>query len=326
MAVYTKISFLEVQQQLQNYAIGNLLELKEIVEGIDNSNFFLKTDQGKFILTIFEKRISADDLPFFVNLKQHLAAKNILCPTPIKNNQSEIISQIKDKKSIIVSFLEGKNIAANKQGFYQKISKNHCYQLGNLISKLHIAASDFSQQRVNDLGYLTWQKLFNKIENNLINFDQKISDEIKENIDFVASNWRANLESGVCHLDIFPDNIFFDEQNNLSAIIDFYFAASDLLIYDLAIAINAWCFDERNIFDQTKFLSIIEGYQKNRIIKKTEIDFLDVALLASSIRFTLTRFHDMFFSPPNSLVKIKNPQEFIEKMRFFKKNKISQFL
>ncbi len=318
MAVHTKLTNQEISDFLQqNYAIGDLISYKEIIDGIDNSNFIINTTQNKFILTIFESRINEQELPFFMNLKLHLAGHNICCPKPILNNSGAPISKIKNKSASVVSFLSGATLKPESGGLYSSITLNHCGQIGKTMAALHNAVVDFKGTRNNDLGILGWRNLFNKIAAHIDNYQTGLKSEIEDYINFLEQNWQNQHPQGATHLDLFPDNVFFDEQNNLSGVIDFYFAANDLFIYDLAVTINAWCFDEKNQFDEKKFQTILAEYQKVRQLSIEELDFLKTALIGASLRFLLTRLHDLFFTPKDSLVNIKNPQEYLQKIRFF---------
>lgn len=310
MAVFTKLTKEEITAHLAKYDLGELVAFEEILAGIDNSNFILHTKKGnfsgKFILTIFEKRIDPKDLPFFINFKLHLAEKNIPVPAAIASLEGETLVDLKEKKSAIVTFLKG--------GEAKNIEANHCFEVGKMLAKMHIASNGFEGRRENDLGAKHWRNLFNKFANLLDSYQLGLKEEILQNLDFLESSWRFDLPSGAAHLDLFPDNVFFDEKNHACAAIDFYFAANDLLIYDFAIAVVAWCDSEE------KFLAIFEGYEEVRKLSENEKDFLKIALVGASMRFLLTRLHDMFFTPKNSFVKIKDPQEYLHKLRFFKSN------
>jgi len=317
MAVYTKLSREQIVDIVHKYDIGQLQDFKEIVQGIDNSNFVIFCENKKFILTIFESRIKQEDLPFFINLKLHLAKNNICCPCPIINNNGFAIDQYQNKKISIVSFLEGKILENRNDGYYDNITDNHCFSVGNILSRMHIASSGFKEKRINDLGIDGFNSLLNKFINQVNQYQNNLFEEITSAINFVKENWDYGLDNGACHLDLFPDNVFFDNCSNVSGVIDFYFAANDLLIYDFAICVNAWCFDENNNFIESRFKKMLDGYQKNRLFKIEEINFLKIALIAASLRFLLTRLYDMFFTKKDSLVNIKNPQEYIAKLRFF---------
>lgn len=306
MAVFTKLTKEEVALHLEKYDLGALVSFQEILAGIDNSNFILETEKGKFILTIFEKRIDPKDLPFFINLKLHLAQKNLPVPAAIKDLQGQTIVDLKNKKSAIVTFLSGSEA--------KNIDVNHCYEVGKFLAKMHAAALDFEGVRENDLGIKFWRNLFNKFQHLLDNYQLGLKEEILQNLDFLESSWRFDLPSAATHLDLFPDNVFFDEKNHACAVIDFYFAANDLLIYDFAIAVVAWCDSEE------KFFALFNGYEEIKKFSEDEKTFLKIALVGACMRFLLTRLHDMFFTPQNSFVKIKDPQEYLHKLRFFKSN------
>ncbi|MFT6332873.1 MAG: homoserine kinase type II [Lentimonas sp.] len=318
MAVHTKLTKEEISNFVkENYQIGELISFKEIIDGIDNSNFIIETDKDKFILTLFESRIVPEELPFFMNLKLHLARHQICCPKPVRNNSDDLISTIKNKSASIVSFLSGSNLKPEENGLFKSINKNHCVQIGKVTAQLHNAVNDFEGERGNDLGMAAWQSFFDQISDLTEKYQKGLKSEIQEYIDFLAKNWNDNLPKGVVHIDLFPDNVFFDEKDKLSGVIDFYFAANDLLIYDLGVVVNAWCFDELNNFNEEKYQSLLLGYQKIRKISEPELEFLKIALIGASLRFLLTRLSDLFFTPKESLVKVKDPKEYLEKVRFF---------
>jgi homoserine kinase type II len=325
MAVHTKFSFEEIKNHLeQNYQLGELISVTEIVDGIDNSNFLLKIatpvigDQ-KFIFTVFESRINGNDLPFFINLKLHLANRKITCPKPIAtNNKGQVIANINSKKSILVTFLNGNILKPKQDGYYDNITNKHCFEVGEILAKMHLGVSDFNLSRVNDLGILGWQNLLAKFSHLLNQYQPGLEDNITNILTFLTKSWQDNLPSGAVHLDLFPDNVFFDAENKVSGVIDFYFAANDSFIYDFAITVNAWCFDQYNNFDQEKFKSMMNGYNNYRKFSNEELNFLPIALIGGSLRLSLTRLHDLFFTPKDSLVKIKDPQEYLTKLNFFK--------
>ncbi len=320
MAVYTKTSKQDIAQHLQNYQLGKLINFKEIIEGIDNSNFILETEKGKFILTIFESRIDKNALPFFINLKLHLAENGVCCPRPILDKSGSAIVDLNGKKSVIVSFLSGATLTTRSDGYYENITPAHCFEVGKNLAKLHRAAADFKMSRPNELGINGWNALFAKFEDQVENYQKDLRAEISESLNFLEKAWNHDLPSGADHLDLFPDNVFFDENSKLSGVIDFYFAATDALVYDFAIIVNAWCFDEKNNFSEEKFVEMLRGYQEIREFSAQEKNFLKTALIGAAMRFLLTRLNDMFFTPKDALVKVKNPQEYLAKLRFFKQN------
>ncbi len=318
MAVYTKLARPDIERHLANYSIGSLVDFKEIIEGIDNSNFILITTSGKFILTIFEARIDKNQLPFFINFKLFLAKNGICCPCPVLDNQGSSIVDLQEKKSTIVTFLSGATLKPQDDGYYSNITAAHCYEVGKALAQLHLAASGFNMQRENELGIAGLRPLFSKFAGLVDDYQKNLGAEILMMIDFLEKSQKLDLPSAAVHLDLFPDNVFFDNSQKVSGIIDFYFTANDALIYDFAIIINAWCFDENNIFSQEKFDEMLKGYEELRKFSVEELNFLKIALCAAALRFLLTRLHDLFFTPKNSLVKIKNPQEYLAKLNFFK--------
>jgi len=317
MAVYTKLTSENIIEFLKNYQIGNLVSFQEIIDGIDNSNYILNTTVGKFVLTIFESRIKKDELPFFMNLKLHLAQEGICCPDPIKNNSDSVIGEIDGKPASIVSFLSGSILKPRKDGYYLNITNKHCFEIGQVLARLHLAVTDFPDFRKNDLGIYGWRNLFDKIAVNIKNYQKDLDQEIKSYLDFLEKKWIQELPSGAVHTDLFPDNVFFNQKNELIGVIDFYFSANDAFIYDLAVAINAWCFDKNNNFIQARLSAILGGYERIRKLQKDEQEFLKIALIGASLRFLLTRLYDLFHTKKDSLVKVKNPDEYLKKIRFF---------
>lgn len=304
MAVYTKLTAEEIRTHLTKYDLGELVSFQDILAGIDNSNFILQTTKGKFVLTIFEKRIKPNDLPFFINFKLHLAKEGIPVPAPVLDKSGMAIVDLKNKKSSIVSFLEG--------GETKIILPNHCFEVGKFLAQMHIAAANFSEKRENDLGVKFWRPLFSKFEHLLDDYQIGLKQEILQSLDFLEKSWNFDLPSAATHLDLFPDNVFFDKDEKACGVIDFYFSANDALIYDFAVTMVAWCGSEE------KFLNLFGGYEQYRKFSEEEKNFLKIALVGAAMRFLLTRLHDMFFTPKDSFVKVKDPQEYLQKLRFFK--------
>jgi homoserine kinase type II len=316
MAVYTKITQQQLANHLAQYQLGELLSMHEIIDGIDNSNFIINTTTGKYIFTIFESRIKSQDLPFFINLKQHLANKNISCPLPINNKQGNNISDFANKSTAIVSFLDGQTLKPHSDGYYYNITAQHCFEVGKQLAKMHLATADFLAYRHNDLGCLELSKFAHK-------FSHQLDPLIPTVLSFLEQSWQQNCQNTgpliPCHLDLFPDNVFFDDRQNLTGVIDFYFAANDLPIYDFAIVVNAWCFD-KTTFNQHKFEQLLMGYQAYRIFTQAEMLLLPIANIAAATRFYLTRLSDKIFTKPDSLVKIKDPSEYLAKLQYFCQN------
>ena len=317
MAVYTKTTKEEIANHLQNYQLGKLVDFKEIIEGIDNSNFIIVTEKGKFIFTIFEARIDKNDLPFFINFKAHLAQKGVNCPSPIADNSGELIVDFKGKKSIIVTFLSGAMLKAQDDGYYNNITTKHCESLGKTLAKMHLAAADFKVENRDEPAFIPFQETFAKISHLIEDYQVGLSAEIQDSLSLIEKNWNSSLLKAAIHGDLFPDNVFFNESQEVSGVIDFYFAEYDVLIYDLAILSAAWCFDESNNFINEKFQAMLKGYESLRKLSQDEKSSLKTAQIAAAMRFLLSRLHDMFFTPKDSLVKIKDPQEYLAKLRFF---------
>ena len=264
MAVYTKINHQQIASHLKNYSIGELLNFTEIVEGIDNSNFILETQNGKYILTIFEKRIAQKDLPFFINLKLHLAKKGINCPLPIPDKYGSVINKIENKNSVIVSFLNGKTLKAVSDGYYESITVKHCQEVGEVLAKMHLGALDYEDIRVNDLSVKNFLTIFNKFSNLVEQYQSGLANEILQNIAFLQKNWHqniVNLSNAPAHLDLFPDNVFF-ENERLSGVIDFYFSANEILSL-----LDQLPTGYRTVFN----LYVLEGLKHKEIAEMLEI-------------------------------------------------------
>ena len=230
----------------------------------------------------------------------------------------------------LVTLHRGNILQFREDGYYDNITVKHCYEIGKIMAKMQIEALDFDVKRENDMSVADFREYFSKYSNFLCDKevncpfeieqgvgDESLYSEISKAIGYLEKNWRSDLPKGISHLDLFPDNVFFNESQEVSGVIDFYFAGSDILVYDLAIIINAWCFDENNQFVQEKYDAMLKGYEEVRELTKEEKESLPVALIAGSVRFLSTRIHDMFHTPKDSLVKLKDPREYLEKLRFF---------
>ncbi len=315
MAVYTKITESSFKEILKNYKIGNLISFTEIVEGIENTNYLLETSEGKFILTVFEKRVKKFDLPYFCNLMSHLNKKKFMSPKPIKDNFGKILQSLDRKNFIIVSFLNG----IWKKNF----TSNDCYKVGKIIATFHQNTSDFSFERKNNLSVNGWEKLINKLNNdNLITkikkLDYELMDEISTTMEKCKKYWPSHLPKGTIHGDFFPDNIFFNKNNNVSGVIDFYFSCTDALVYEIAIAINAWCFNKNSDFLFANAKNLINGYISIKSLNQDELEYLPLLCEGASLRFLLTRLYDWFYTPNDVVVIKKDPLEYLSKLKFFK--------
>lgn len=307
MAVYTQIPDSELKEYLARYDIGDLHSLKGIAEGVENSNYLLSTDAGMYILTLYEKRVNPDDLPFFLGLMDHLSANGVDCPQPVSLKSGENLSTLAGRPSAIISYLDGNSVRRPKP--------DHCRQLGEALAKLHLAGDGFELQRPNALTVKDWRPLFQLSEAKAGTVATDLGELISAELSYLESNWPKDLPSGIIHADLFPDNVFF-LKDQLSGIIDFYFACNDLLAYDIATCINAWCFEADFSFNVTKAKALINGYQNVRKLTDEEIENLPLLCRGSALRFLLTRLYDWLNVPPGALVVPKDPSEYISKLRF----------
>ncbi len=315
MAVYTNLNKDEIKEFLKLYNIGELISFSEITEGIENSNFFIKTSDGNFILTIFEKRVDIKDIPFFIKIMIHLNKKGFYCPKPICDNNNNYLQELMRKPAMIVNFLEGKS--------KHNITIDDCFQVGLSMGLMHSCSSDFQVKRYNSLSITGWQKLIknciNTIPLSVLNkLQPNLMKDLQNSFDFFLRFWPHDLEKGFIHGDLFPDNVFFID-GKITGIIDFYFSCTDILTYDLAIAVNAWCFDKKNNFQEQKYQALLNGYNSNRTLSKDEKFFLPLLCQAAALRFLLTRLFDWVNTPLEANVIPKNPKEYIIKHKYFKK-------
>ena len=316
MAVYTKLSKEDIIFILSDYQIGNLIEFQGIQDGIENTNYFIKTKKGKFILTIFENRVNSQDIPFFINLMKFLNQNNFISPEPLENKKGKILNKFKTKKFILVNFLEGKPKV--------KITPNDCYLIGDLIGNLQNKSRYCDLIRKNSLSLEECKKIFqdckNSISENEINILRDgLYDLIEDSLKDCLEKWPTNLPKGIIHGDLFPDNVFF-LNNKVSGVIDFYFSCVDIKIYEIAIVINAWCFDQHNTLNIEKVKNLIKGFTLHNNLTKDEIFSLNILAKGASLRFLITRLFDWYNTPENSYVKRKDPQEYIDKLLYFNSN------
>ena len=309
MAVYTKIKTDELINFLKLYDLDELISWQGIAEGVENSNFFIETKSAKYILTIYEKRVTKTDLPFFLNLMGHLNSNQFPCPKPIFNIKGKLLNSIQDKPAALFSFLNGSSV--------KNPSIHHCYQAGSYLSIIHKKSSSFSMKRKNKLSAEGWKELFLKLDNRINSIDRDLFSIITEEFKYISNNWPENLPSGIIHADLFPDNVFF-EDNDISGVIDFYFACNDFLAYDIAIAINAWCFNDNNNLEIHKSAALLNGYQQFRSLDKIEKQKFPILVRGAALRFLLTRTYDSIHLVDGALVKPKNPIEFLDKLKYIR--------
>ena len=307
MAVYTDISETQLADFLADYGIGALLSYKGIAEGVENSNFLLRTEAGTFILTLYEKRVNRGDLPFFVGLMEHLAERGISCPLPVHTRAGDALGELAGRPAAIFTFLEGM--------WTRRPSADHCRAVGAAMAGMHAAAGDFSLRRANGLALGDWRPRFESCGDRVDEIEPGLAAAIDEELSFLEASWPADLPAGIIHADLFPDNVFF-LSGELSGLIDFYFACNDLLAYDLAIGLCAWCFEPDGSFNVTKGRGLIEGYASVRPLSAAEVAALPILCRGASMRFMLTRLYDWLNVPEGSFVTKKDPREYLRKLRF----------
>jgi homoserine kinase type II len=307
MAVYTDVIAEDLQKFLANYDIGDLLAYKGIAEGVENSNFLLHTSRGYFILTLYEKRVASVDLPFFLGLMEHLAARGLTCPQPVKNRTGEALGWLANRPAAIVTFLDGMWI--------RRPSAAHCAALGSALAQLHLAGADFALTRRNALSVDGWRPLYEVAGARCDNVQKDLGRVIGVELSELERAWPRDLPQGVIHADLFPDNVFF-LADKLSGLIDFYFACTDTLAYDIAVCLNAWCFEPDHSFNVTKGRDMLQAYAKARPLSAPECDALPLLCRGAALRFLLTRLVDWLEVPANALVRPKDPLEYYRKLRF----------
>jgi homoserine kinase type II len=312
MAVYTEVSDEALRGFLALYEIGEVVSFKGIAEGVENSNFLLRTTRGQFILTLYEKRVKASDLPFFVGLMEHLAERGVTCPQPVRNRLAEALGELEGRPAAIVTFLDGLWIRRPNVG--------HCGAVGQALARMHLAGADFPLTRANALSLEGWPPLFQAAEGGAKEVAPHLREEISTELDFLQMNWPKGLPSGVIHADLFNDNVFFLGER-LSGLIDFYFACNDALAYDLAICLSAWCFEPDADFNVSKGRAMISGYESVRRLGEAEIAALPILARGAALRFMLTRLVDWLNVPSGAKVAPKNPLEYRDKLRFHQRVK-----
>ncbi|HKD48506.1 MAG TPA: homoserine kinase [Rhizomicrobium sp.] len=312
MAVYTDIGFEELQDMLAGYDIGAALVFKGIAEGVENSNFYLQTDRGAFIVTLYEKRVRTDDLPFFLGLMEHLAEKGVSCPLPVRSRGGAQSFTLKGRSGAIFTFLNGVSL--------RKPEAAHCAAAGRALAELHRAGSDFALGRPNALGPAGWRELADATRVRADAVERNLSGLIGGARADLTRDWPRDLPSGVIHADLFPDNVLF-MQEKVSGLIDFYFACNDMYAYDLAVTLNSWCFEPDGAYNVTKSKALIAAYQTGRSLTAAEVIALPILMRGAALRFLLTRLYDWLNPDPNALVRPKDPREYAKRLRFHQKVK-----
>jgi homoserine kinase type II len=309
LAVYTDITEAELDPLLGRFGLGAALTFKGIAEGVENSNFFLETDAGRFILTLYERRVREDDLPFFVDLMHWLAGRGFPCPTPQADRNGHMLQRIRDKPAALVSFLNGVSVS--------RPTPRHCREAGGGLARLHLAGEGFRGRRENTLGAHTWAALFDGQEDSADQLQPGLAQAVATDLETLAAAWPTDLPSGVIHADFFPDNVFF-VRGRFAAAIDFYFACNDAFAYDVAVCLVSWCFDPNGRFKPEHARALLTGYQAVRRLDPAERASMAVLAMGAAMRFFLTRLIDWTSTPAGALVKPKDPLEYAAKLAFFR--------
>lgn len=307
MAVYTEVSDEELEAFVAEYDIGEVVSCKGIAEGVENSNYLLQTDRGSFILTLYERRVNPADLPFFIALMEHLARGGLPCPTPLHGRDGASLRHLCGRPAAIISFLQGL--------WPRHVTAKHCAALGRALAEMHLVGLSFPQRRTNGLGLAAWRPLFEQEAARADEVKAGLADYLRRQLDSLEGGWPADLPAGIIHADLFPDNVFFRGEA-VSGLIDFYFACTDFLAYDVAVCLNAWCFEPDGSFNVTKARLMLTNYQQVRPLTAAEFDALPMLARGAAMRFLLTRLYDWLNTPAGALVKRKDPLEYEKKLRF----------
>ena len=307
MAVYTDVAADELAEFLAAYDVGEVLSYKGIAEGVENSNFLLHTSAGSFFLTLYERRVARGDLPFFLGLMTHLASHGISCPQPVKMRSGATLGTLAGRPAAIIEFLEGV--------WPRKPNVAHCAAVGQVLAKVHLAGRDFPMKRANALSVSGWRPLFEQAASRADTLQHGLRQLMSDELDHLEKAWPKHLPEGVIHADAFPDNVLF-LGDRLSGLIDFYFACNDILAYDVAICLNAWCFESDHSFNVTKARAFLNAYGRERKLSGPEEAALPLLARGAALRFLLTRLVDFLNVPAGALVQPKDPLEYVRKLRF----------
>ena len=310
MAIYTKVSKNDLTEFFSKYNLGKVENFHGIKEGIENTNYFIQTSKNKFILTIYEKRVQEKDLPFFMSLMRNLFDSNFKSPEPIINRNGNYITEIVGKKAAVISFINGNS--------KKNLTPENCKEVGSEIAKMHMITKNLAAKRKNELSIDSWKKIYQNVKEACFKIHPQLSKIIEENLVEIEKNWPTNLPAGIIHADLFPDNIFFNK-NKFNGIIDFYFSCNDFYAFEIAVCLNALCFEgtkENLSFNVTKAKKFIDGYSKIRKISDDEKNSLKILSQGAALRFLLTRVFDYINLKKGAIVKIKDPIEYLKRLEF----------
>jgi len=307
MAVYTEVADEDLTQLIANYGLGELVSYKGIAEGVENTNYVVHTTKGSFILTLYERRVAHEDLPFFLGLLEHLSARGVSCPVPVRNLAGDNLTEIAGRAAAIVTFLDG--------FWIRRPRAEHCAAVGRALAGLHLAGEGFALRRANALGPEGWTALHAKFAPRADEIAPRLGSLITSELSHLETCWPKGLPQGVIHADLFPDNVFF-LAGRLSGLIDFYFACNDALAYDVAVCLNAWCFEPDYAFNITKGQALLRGYQEVRPLSREEREAMPTLARGAALRFLITRSYDWLHTAKDALVKPHDPIDFVRRLRF----------
>jgi homoserine kinase type II len=307
MAVYTEVTDDALAGFLTEYDIGTVVAFRGIAEGVENSNYALRTTAGDYILTLYERRVNPADLPWFLGLMEHLATRGVVCPQPVRGRDGQALRRLAGRPAAITTFLPGV--------WPRRVRQEHCGPVGAALASLHRAGADFQPTRRNALGPTDWPALLERSRARGDMVQAGLMAELDTALARILAAWPTDLPTGHIHADLFPDNVFF-LGGQLSGLIDFFFAATDLLAYDVAICLNAWCFEPDFSLNVTKARALLAAYDAVRPLSAAERAALPVLCQGAALRFLLTRLYDWLNTPAGALVTRKDPLEYLRRLRF----------
>lgn len=307
MAVYTQIDDQMLAAFLANYDVGEAVSFKGIAEGVENSNYLLETTKAQFILTLYEKRTDPDDLPYFLEMMEHLSRKGLPAPLPIRDKSGVALQTLAGRPACMISFLKGVSVT--------HMSESHCAAIGATLAEMHEALQDYDASRANSMALQGWAELIELVKNQADTVMPNLRALIETEFDFLKQHWPKGLPCGTIHADLFPDNILFTGEK-VTGVIDFYFGCTDMLAYDLAVCINAWCFDDDHVFEANKAKRLIEMYDINRRLTPAEQDALPLLCRGAALRFLLTRLYDWLNPVEGAAVRPKDPADYVKRLKF----------
>jgi homoserine kinase type II len=307
MAVYTEVNDEDLARFIAGYGLGRLLSYKGIAEGVENTNYIVHCESGSYILTLYEKRVEPTDLPFFLGLMEHLAAGGVTCPLPVRDAEGRNLNMLSGRHAALITFLDGV--------WPRQPKVAQCFEVGRAMATMHLAGDGFSLSRKNALSLAGWRPLFDKVAARADSILPGLQTLLAAELSVLEKSWPRDLPQGIIHADLFPDNVFFIG-DALSGLIDFYFACNDALAYDIAVCLNAWCFDADFSFNRDKGRALLDGYQAVRPLNAFEQQAMPMLARGAAVRFLLTRSYDWLNTPKDALVARKDPFDYVRRLRF----------